>query len=180
MLRPAISIKPAFIALLLGAFLTPAAPEIAHADAKLADTAISAFAKYCTQPRQKLYRIMLRMERHAKEAGYASLPFDVEFYDTTLERATIPITPGTNRRCVVTFDGSYAQQAKNAVLAFVERAKFGFETDIPKTHSDARVSGTELFIARRLQSGPKAVLHVGTSRGANGVQTFINVERLPR
>ena len=168
-----------WLAVSLGLFATPLMTSAAVADTKLAETAITAFAKICTQPRQKLYRVMKRMEQHAEEAGYQTLPFDVIFYDTTLENARFEVTSGTNRKCQVRFDGDHTDKAVKAVLEFVERAHFGFESRIPKSHRNARVAGTELFIARRLQSGPKAVLHVGTVNGPRGVQTFIDVERLP-
>ena len=154
-------------------------PQASMADAKLAKTAIGAFAEICTKPQQRLFRLTQKMERYAQAAGYASLPFEVEFYDTTLEPARTKVTKGTNRKCEIRFKGDYAKRASNAVLAFVETKRFGFETRLPRTHRDARVAGTDLLIARRLQSGPKAVLHTGTITRPNGIYTFITVERLP-
>ena len=173
-------LKGVSLALIIGCSGTPLIATASTADTKLAETAIGAFAKICTQPRQKLSRIMKRMERHASEAGYDNLPFEVVFYDTTLEPAQFNVTPGTNRKCQVRFDGNHTALAVPAVLEFIENARFGFESTIPPTHQNARVAGTKLFLARRLQSGPKAVLHVGTANGPLGVQTFIDVERLPK
>ena len=173
------NISPFLPALLISSALLPATAATAFADNKIALTAISAFEKICTQRGQRLFRVMNRMERFAKEAGYDTLPFEVEFYDTTLESARIPVVQGTNRKCLVRFDGDHTRAATKAVLAFVERANFGRETRIPRTHREAQLPGTILFTARLLQSGSKAVLHVGTTQGPTGVQTFINVERLP-
>ena len=42
----------------------------------------------------------------------------------------------------------------------------------------ARLSGTSLLGARRLNPRRVAVVHTGTRPGPNGIETFLNVERL--
>ena len=109
----------------------------------------------------------------------------VDFYDLDPFRASNPIaepqsatTPGTNRRCEVAFDGDHGHDAANVALAALRREGILAETALPQTHERARLPGTTLLGARRLNPKRVAVVHTGTRPGPNGTETFLNVERL--
>ncbi|KMW58454.1 hypothetical protein AIOL_003429 [Candidatus Rhodobacter oscarellae] len=121
-------------------------------------------------------------------AAKAAEAFDglrYEFYDLDPFRASnpvsapvkAPVTPGTDRRCEVSFDGAHTKPAIDAVLGALVREGIKTEADLPATFQ--ATDGTALLAARRLNPRKIAVVHVGTRPGPNGVETFMNVERLP-
>lgn len=87
-----------------------------------------------------------------------------------------PATKGTDRRCEVSFDGNHAALAVEFATNSLNAEGLNRDVPVPETHKP--VPGTELLAARRLNPRKIAVVHVGTRPGPNGVETFMNVERL--
>jgi len=76
----------------------------------------------------------------------------------------------------VAFDGDHA--AKAATIASAALASEGIKTPAELPDQFSRTQGSELLAARQLNPRRIAVVHVGTRPGPNGVETFMNVERL--
>ena len=142
-----------------------------------ADLAISAFADTCTVRGLTAQEAEARMRAHVTALGGNGLPFRLEFYDITLEPTDISVTPGTDRRCEVAFDGVHTAPATTALLDLMQRPPvFGVPIPLPITHSPSH--GTAFIEGRQLNPRVAAVVHVGTRETATGPETFINVERL--
>ncbi|MBT8413103.1 MAG: succinyl-CoA synthetase subunit beta [Boseongicola sp.] len=100
------------------------------------------------------------------------------FSDVAPSPATSDVTPGTDRRCEVAFDGDYgARAAERAVTALAQEGILT-EAALPETHEGAAMDGTILLAARQLNPKRIAVVHVGTRPGPDGIETFMTVERL--
>ena len=118
----------------------------------------------------------------AKDAfGLANLRYDFYDLDPFSDVAPSPVigrsaTAGTDRRCEVSFDLDFATQA--AQIAAAALASEGIKTpaDLPETYRETE--GTVLLAARQLNPQRVAVVHVGTRHGPEGIETFMNVERL--
>lgn len=114
----------------------------------------------------------------------SNLPERHDFYDLTPFRPTNPvsepvgrpITPGTDRRCEVAFDGADVAAGIAGVLRGLAQEGIATEADLPAGFPAQ--AGTEFIAARQLNPNRIAVVQVGTRPGPNGVETFINVERL--
>lgn len=137
---------------------------------------ISAFAANCFSPR-------MTADKASKVFGLTNLSFDFYDLDPFTDAAPSPATgraatPGTDRRCEVSFWGDFAERAVEAVTARLSREGITTPADIPATYKTHRTSGTALLAARRLNPRKIAVVHVGTRPGSNGIETFLNVERL--
>ena len=86
-------------------------------------------------------------------------------------------TPGTDRRCEVSFNGDYAMEASTAVVAQLRSEGITETADVPGQYQET--TGTVLLAARFLNPRRIAVVHVGTRPGASGItETFMMVERL--
>ncbi len=137
------------------------------------DTAPEAFAAHCFSP-------LLTAETAAERLA----PARVDFYDLrpfssaneVSEPIGRPVTPGTDRRCEVAFDGAHIEAGTAAVLMGLEREGILTEAAVPEAFPAQ--SGTALIAARYLNPNRIAVVQVGTRPGPNGIETFINVERL--
>ena len=145
------------------------APGMAAAGT-VAEQAIASFNAVCFKAGQTATEARARMQ--ARDG--APLPYDLTFWDKTLEPA--PDTPPRiERRCEVRFDGAHAQAAIDALRAQMATPPvFGFEIPLPATHAPA--PGTALIEGRELLRGRVAVVHVGETGG----RTFMAVDRLPR
>jgi hypothetical protein len=137
---------------------------------------IMAFAENCFSPR-------LTAGKAAKVFGIANVTHDFYDLEPFTDAAPSPATnraatPGTDRRCEVAFFGDYTDPAVQAVTARLTREGITTPVETPAIHEDLRTSGTALLAARRLNRQKIAVVHVGTRPGPNGVETFLNVERL--
>ncbi len=142
-----------------------------------ADLAIGAFADTCTVRGLTPEAAEGRMRDFVAAEGGAGLPFRLEFYDITLQPTDLPVTPGTDRRCEVAFPGDHTDPATEALVALMERPPvFGTPIPLPITHSPA--PGTAFIEGRQLNPRVAAVVHVGTRETADGLETFMNVERL--
>ncbi|WP_299599544.1 hypothetical protein [uncultured Tateyamaria sp.] len=131
--------------------------------------AIDAFVSYCFKAGQTVERARVNMESLAG----APLPFDLTFWDKSLEPA--PGTPDhAERRCAVEFQGNHAADAVAAVQAkMAEQPVFGTPISLPAPYTTE--PGTAYLEGRALLRGRVAVVHVGTRQG----KTFIAVDRLP-
>ena len=134
--------------------------------------AIAAFGAHCFSP-------FLTAAR-ATEV----LPARHDFYDLRPFSGANPVseprlraaTPGTDRRCEVAFDGNAVEAAVQTVAAALEREGIRLVAEIPKDF--AIQPGAEFTAARQLNPRRIAVVQVGTRPGPNGLETFMNVERL--
>lgn len=148
------------------------AAALARADEVLPGQAGQAFADHCFSP-------LLTAELAADH-----LPARHDFYDLRPFRPSNPIseptgrpaTPGTDRRCEVAFDGADVQAGIAGVVKGLEQEGIVTEAEVPQGF--AAQPGTAFVAARQLNPNRIAVVQVGTRPGPNGVETFINVERL--
>jgi len=162
-----------------GAVAFAAGQAVADEAPDTAALAQSGFAAICTNPGQTAAVMEARMRAHVANAGGSGLPFGTSFYDTTLGDTPDDPTPGTNRRCEVSFPGDHVEDATETLRSAMQGPPvFGTVTELPdgfEAHD-----GTHFIQARLLNSrGIRAVVHVGTRDGPDGQETFINVERLP-
>ena len=87
-----------------------------------------------------------------------------------------PVTPGTDRRCEISFAGDYAEKAAEAAMNALAAEMIFTPADVPARYqADA---GTTLLAARRLNPRRTAIVHMGTRKGPQGTETFMLVERL--
>ncbi len=137
--------------------------------------AMEAFAAHCFNP--------LMTAARADEV-LAPTGARVDFYDLApFSRGNDPspvtgraLTPGTDRRCEVAFDGDQTDAAIAAAASGLEAE--GIRTEAPVPDDFDRIDGTSFIGARQLNPARVAIVQVGTRTGPNGVETFINVERL--
>ncbi|MEM9798624.1 MAG: succinyl-CoA synthetase subunit beta [Pseudomonadota bacterium] len=147
---------------------------VAWADAP-ARAAIKGFAETCFSP-------FLTAERAA--AAFAAPEIRHDFYDlapfsdVAPSPAATDVTPGTDRRCEVAFDGGYGVQAAQGAGDGLAAEGIRRDAPLPSSHADARLPGTTLLAARFLNPARVAVVHTGTRPGPNGPETFLLVERL--
>lgn len=134
-----------------------------------------AFAAHCFRP-------TLTAETAVSRLGAPGVR--VDFYDLRPFRPSNPIsepvgrpaTPGTDRRCEVAFDGAHVEAGIAAVLRGLDREGIRTEAEVPAGFPAQ--SGAALVAARFLNPSRIAVVQVGTREGPNGVETYLNVERL--
>ena len=153
-----------------------AAPVAALSPQTDARAGIAAFADNCFSP-------FLTAEKVAEAFNFANIRHD--FYDLDPFSSAAPspataraATPGTDRRCEVSFSGDFTFDATIAVTDRLSREGITAPADVPDTHETLRTDGTVLLAARRLNPTKIAVVHVGTRPHTNGIETFLNVERL--
>ena len=135
------------------------------------DAALSAFSAHCFSP-------SLTAERAAQV-----LPPRHDFYDLAPFSDVPPspgtdVTPGTDRRCAVAFDGDRGAEAARGAADALAGEGITDAAPLPATHAGAALPGTTLLAARFLNPARIAVVHVGTRTGAGGAETFLSVERL--
>lgn len=136
--------------------------------------ALKAFAAHCFSPFLTADRV---------QTDIAATGVRVDFYDLTPFSNVPPtpgtdVTPGTDRRCDVSFDGAYGADAADIALRGLTAEGIRTEASLPDTHADATLPGTTLLAARFLNPARIAVVHTGTRPGPNGPETFLSVERL--
>lgn len=170
----AISITAVLIAaavLLANSVWTSAAH--ARSPTLVAKAGINAFTRNCFSPR-------MTAAKAADVFSGQSISYDFYDLDPLTNAAPSPAqtqaTPGTDRRCEVAFAGDFADDAMIAVLSRLSREGITEAADVPSTHAEG--PGTALLAARRLNPIKIAVVHIGTRQGPNGLETFLNVERL--
>jgi len=165
----------------IGLFVAVASSRVAAGatmtEGQVADLAIGAFADTCTIRGMTADRAEARMRDYVAENGGEGMPFSLSFYDVTLEPTNLSVTPGTDRRCEVSFAGDYAEPAARALVDLMQQPPvFGQPIPLPITHTP--VEDTVFIEGRQLNPLVAAVVHVGTRRTIAGTETFMNVERL--
>ena len=153
------------------------APAAAYARSPETDArgAMSAFANNCFSP-------FLTTAKAERAFGLTNLRYDFydlePFSDTEPSPAKGDVAADTDRRCEVSFSGDYAARAAETAIAALSQEGILTEAPLPSTYKAAHTSGTALLAARQLNPQRVAVVHVGTRPGPDGVETFMNVERL--
>ncbi|WP_415404226.1 hypothetical protein [Tateyamaria sp. SN3-11] len=167
--RPCLTLTSA---LALSACVT-AAPVVGAfvATGAQAHPAIEAFTSVCFKAGQTAAQARANMEGVAGKP----LPFDLTFWDKTLEPA-----PGTEdhaeRKCEVEFDGDHTIEAVRAVKAKMAAPPV-FGTPIPTPAPYAMRGDTVFLEGRQLLRGRVAVVEIGARM--DGTRTVIYVDRLP-
>lgn len=107
-----------------------------------------------------------------------------EFYDLRPFSSAAPspvtgraATPGTDRRCEVSFDGDKADTARNWILEGLTREGLADRIVAVPMHF-AQQPGATFVAAAQLNPNRIAVVQAGTRPGPNGEETYMNVERL--
>ncbi|NNE51020.1 MAG: succinyl-CoA synthetase subunit beta [Sulfitobacter sp.] len=139
-----------------------------------ARAAMQLFADHCFSP-------YMTAEKAAKAFALSGASYD--FYDldpfSNVEPSPAmgrPATPGTDRRCEISFAGDCAETA--AQVAVEALAAEGINQSAALPDGFGPQEGTQLLAARQLNPRRVAVVHVGTRPGDAGVETFMLVERL--
>jgi len=160
------SIKLGLAAMALGA------PALAQENAILA---AQAFAQNCFSP----YLTASKAREVLGATGARHDFYDLDPFSNAAPSPAFglrPATRDTDRRCEVSFDGNHAALAVEMAQNGLQAEGIRREAPTPDTHKP--VAGTELLAARYLNPKRVAVVHVGTRQGPNGIETFMNVERL--
>lgn len=137
------------------------------------EVAITAFNSWCFKAGQTAGDIRANMGRGAS----LPLPFDLTFWDVSLEPEAADLPEGIERRCEVGFAGDHTQQAIAALrVQMATPPVFGKTIPLPRTH--AVIDGTKLIEGRELLKGRVAVVHVGLRGTSAAPATFMVVDRL--
>ncbi len=159
---------------LCGVVTTIAALSASNVGASPAEAA-RAFAQNCFSP----FMTARKAERLLGETGGRYDFYDLDPFSNVAPSPAFglrPATRGTDRRCEVSFDGDHVDMAVELALTGLQAEGIRTEAPVPATHKPR--AGTELLAARQLNPRRVAVVHVGTRPGPNGIETFMNVERL--
>ena len=118
-------------------------------------------------------------ENHA--FGSAGIRWDFYDLDPFSSAAVSPVTgraatPGTDRRCEVSFDGDHVADGEQAVTGELKAEGINTVAEVPELFPAQ--PGARLVAARQLTPRRVAVVQVGLRNGANGPETFLSVERL--
>lgn len=138
-----------------------------------ARAAMEIFADNCFSP-------FMTAEKAAKTFALSGTTYD--FYDLDPFSSAAPspakgdVTPGTDRRCEIAFAGDHAEKAATAAAEALGAE--GITTPAPLPASYSKTNATTLLAARQLNPRRVAIVHVGTREGAQGLETFMLVERL--
>lgn len=141
-----------------------------------ARAAMDLFAAHCFSP-------FLTSDKAAKVFALSGAAYDFYDIDPFSNAAPSPatgssVTPGTDRRCEISFAGNYAAQAAETALAALDAEGIDKPARTPRSYTVDE--GTTLLAARALNPSRVAVVHVGTRKGTHGLETFMQVERLTR
>ncbi len=155
-------------------FCTAIMPVLGAGQSHASDAAMSAFAENCFRPTMTAARAESRLGNDGARYDFYDLdPFTSAAPSPATVRAA---TPGTDRRCEVSFDGAETDAAIAAVAAGLEAERIRTPADVPANFE--QIPGAAFIGARRLNPRKIAVVQVGTRPGPNGTETYLNVERL--
>ncbi len=146
-----------------------------HAATANPTRAMQAFADNCFRP-------TMTAERAKTVLSHKGTRYD--FYDLDpFVRSNAPspalkraVTPNTDRRCEVSFDGTHTDAAAKAAARGLRQEGIRKSAPIPPAY--ANINGATFVGARQLNPRRVAVVIVGTRAGPNGVETYMTVERL--
>lgn len=166
------ALRHALYALLGAGFCVALGAGVAQAGE--ARDATQAFGANCFSP-------FMTASRAASRLGGTGARYDFYDLDPFSNVAPSPatgraVTPGTDRRCEVSFDGAFTEMAIEATLGALAREGIMTEAQVPASYT--QTSGTALLAARQLNPARVAVVHIGTRPGPAGTETFMFVERL--
>lgn len=158
------------VALTLCAALASAAP----AAASPAQRAAMAFAAHCFSP-------FLTATRAAQVLASEGVRVDFHDLDPLGDVPPSPVTgraatPGTDRRCEVAVSGHAVETGIAAVRDGLAREGIDRAVETPATFPAQ--PGHAFIAARQLNPQRIAVVQVGTRPGPEGIETYVNVERL--
>ncbi len=160
-----------FVLLALGQARAEASQTVTQ---NVAEQAVQRFAQNCFSP---FLTADLAQERLAMDEVridfYDLRPFSNVEISPATGRA---VTAGTDRRCEIAFDGSFAALAAEAAIGGLAAEGIVMQAPLPDTYTP--LAGTELLAARQLNPNRVAVVHAGTRPYQDGTETFIFVERL--
>ena len=138
-----------------------------------AAVAIKAFNAWCFKAGQTEAEARANMTDLVGEP----LPFELTFWDDSLEPRPSDAPEGVERRCEVAFAGNETEAAIEALRKQMATPPiFGQAIPLPGTHTEN--PGTALIEGRELLRGRVAVVHVGTRTNEGRLQTFMAVDRL--
>ncbi|MDB2407145.1 succinyl-CoA synthetase subunit beta [Jannaschia sp.] len=155
--------------LLLYGALSVAGP--AHAN-PLRAAALDAFARNCLSPHLTAQTAQAELAPHGRYDFYDLRPFSAD----APSAPTTQVTPKTDRRCEIAFDGDDGQAAAETAAAALEGERIRSEAPMPLAPRIDEI--TTLRGARFLNPARIAVVETGTRPGPNGPETFLRVERL--
>ncbi len=157
----------ACLSLLSGTAVAGGAQDTARA-------AMDLFAKHCFSP-------FMTAEKARTIFGPSGTSYD--FYDLDPFSSADPspatgrtVTPGTDRRCEISFAGDYADTAAQTATAALAAEGITEPGTVPSIF--VKDSDTTLLAARKLNPARTAVVQVGTRDTGQGTETFMLVERL--
>ena len=144
------------------------------AQVSIARTAMDLFAEHCFSP---------YMTADKAESYFASSGASYDFYDLDPFSNSDPspatgrtVTPGTDRRCEISFPGNHADTAATKAASALEAEGITKPAGVPAGYQ--KDAGTTLLAARKLNPARTAVVQVGTRDAGAGTETFMLVERL--
>lgn len=147
-----------------------AAAVQAGGQAATARAAMTLFAEHCFSP----YLTADKARRAFALSGAAHDFYDLEPFSNVAPSPAMAtsVTPGTDRRCAVSFAGNYADEAARAAQNALTAE--GITTPAPLPARYAATDTTTLLAARQLNPRRVAVVHVGI----RDTETFMLVERM--
>ena len=149
-------------------------PAQARSASSVATAAMHSFAQNCFSPFLTAQRAQDRLSiANTRYEFYDLDPFSSAAPSPVIGRAA---TPGTDRRCEMSFPGDFAAQAAYAAERALDHEGITEPAALPSQFE--RTEGTHLLAARRLNPRRVAVVHVGLRDGAWGQETFMLVERM--
>lgn len=139
------------------------------------EAAMQAFADHCFRPTMTADRTQdVLIPTGARVDFYDLDPFvSSNAPSPAMGRA---MTAGTDRRCEVAFDGDHIDAAIAAAAGGLEAEGIRTEADVPDDFK--QIDGAAFVGARQLNPKRIAVVQVGTRPGPDGIETYLNVERL--
>ena len=146
-----------------------------NAIASPAKLAMQAFADNCFRPTMTA----ARAEQVLGGTGARHDFYDLDPFITSNAPSPAlirPVTPNTDRRCEVSFDGNSTGDAAEAVAKGLRQEGIRKTAEIPAQYRN--IQGDTFVGARQLNPRRVAVVIVGTRQGPNGVETYMTVERL--
>lgn len=139
------------------------------------DAALRAFAQNCFSPLMTAAKAQQVLAGDGVRVDF----YDLRPFSSGNDISPVvgrPQTPDTDRRCEVAFDGDRTEDAVAAAAAGLNSEGIDTEVEVPAGF-DA-MAGSTFIGARALNPSRIAIVQVGNRPGPNGVETFVNVERL--
>jgi hypothetical protein len=148
--------------------------SFAGAGTSVSSKAMQSFANNCFSPFITAEKAAVRLAVNGARSDFYDLdPFSSAAPSPVTGRAA---SDGTDRRCEVAFDGDHAEQAAKTAADALQQQGIIKPAELPAFYMPA--DGTTLLAARQLNPRRIAVVHVGTRKGPDGIETYMTVERL--